>query len=139
RVLPLNAAPFVTILPVWRAPRFHQTLAHASSKWGDHLMHVGRSQGAAGETLRVLGAPASSAPGRSYPRMRSITLRLFLLLLALAGGGALAAPHTLHAQDASLRAQIARIEDDAYPNARAVVNVEDTAAAGAPLTRENFT
>ncbi len=62
---------------------------------------------------------------------------LFALFVAVACAAVF---HTdTHAQESTLHAQVQRVEDGAYPNARAVVNVEDNSATVAPLTRDDFT
>jgi VWFA-related protein len=43
------------------------------------------------------------------------------------------------AQDSGIRAYVVSIEDDAYPQASAVVSIENTAAEAPPLTKDDFT
>ncbi|HEY7465246.1 MAG TPA: VWA domain-containing protein, partial [Dehalococcoidia bacterium] len=46
---------------------------------------------------------------------------------------------TARAQEAQLRVTITAISDDSYPNARAIVGIENTGEAAPVLTAENFT
>jgi VWFA-related protein len=64
----------------------------------------------------------------------------FATLLALLLAPIAVSSLTAHAQEPQLRVTITSVGDDAYPNARAIVGIENTSGAGGTaLTRDDFT
>src|SRR5438067_3074966 len=68
------------------------------------------------------------------------SMRVFSVIAAIAIGACVVfAPARATGQEPPLRAEIVRIDDGEYPNARAVVNIEDSAIGAAQsLGRDNF-